>query len=515
MSDDSLPWIEETYGHDRGAPDIIIRNSHEFKKDPINIQDVVDLASITDDYDTINVPRAITSMSDGALKVLNLLQKDRRIWKEIEFRTVLEGQPSSPAFLAILIAAMKKTKRLVIGPNVSGITAYSCLATGLLGQDGIPDLILYSPENLEVEAAKVLAEAMVYTTCLQRLKLNGDRFQDEDVCAIFVEALKRNRSLEALGLIFPNHGTSLPKFLCTLPNHPNLRSLVLTKQNISEQDLELLREWLRRKDCRLQDLEIHVLSFLPTFSRIISGKVFESRMLKRLALTGTNLSSNDLEGLGLCNSFPNLSDLNLRENKICDLSPLEAILCSENCKIQELDLRNNLVSRHSIMKFAAKIPQMKNLRRLYLSDNPFLAEISSLDGREQSASLQPLLKSMKESKSLERISLRCKIDATELCHAMNVNRGGRYGIEVESANRCISPALWPRILHRASSIKYFADINCNWWDKVKEPTDETPRAAVVVSLLRDHANIFEHCGKTEEEDVPNLPASKKRKVEAK
>mmetsp|Transcript_3777 Transcript_3777/g.8667 ORF Transcript_3777/g.8667 Transcript_3777/m.8667 type:complete len:80 (+) Transcript_3777:1-240(+) len=78
---------------------------------------------------------------------------------------------------------------------------------------------------------------------------------------------------------------------------------------------------------------------------------------------------------------------------------------------------------------------------------------------------------------------------------MNVNRGGRRGIEVESANRCISLALWPRILHRASSIHYFADIDSKWFWKAKKPTDKSPRAAVVFSLLRDHANIFEHRGK--------------------
>mmetsp|Transcript_3786 Transcript_3786/g.8676 ORF Transcript_3786/g.8676 Transcript_3786/m.8676 type:complete len:95 (+) Transcript_3786:1-285(+) len=93
---------------------------------------------------------------------------------------------------------------------------------------------------------------------------------------------------------------------------------------------------------------------------------------------------------------------------------------------------------------------------------------------------------------------------------MNVNRGGRRGIEVESANRCISLALWPRILHRASSIKYFAGTNKS---SSRDPTDTSPRATVVFSLLRDHPYIFEHFGKTDE-DAPSLPASKKRKVEA-
>eukprot|EP00526_Cylindrotheca_closterium_P008657 CAMPEP_0113641550 /NCGR_PEP_ID=MMETSP0017_2-20120614/21811_1 /TAXON_ID=2856 /ORGANISM="Cylindrotheca closterium" /LENGTH=515 /DNA_ID=CAMNT_0000552895 /DNA_START=239 /DNA_END=1786 /DNA_ORIENTATION=- /assembly_acc=CAM_ASM_000147 len=515
MTDDLLPWIEETYGHVQEAPDITIWSPDETKDAPINIQDVADLSSITDDYDNIYVQGTITNLRDDELKVLNLLQNDRRIWKDVRFdNSYPQDQPSSPAFFAILIAAMKKTKCLSIKCRFSDTTAYSCLATGLLGHGGIQELELHGTENLEVDAAKVLAEAMVCTTCLQRLALLGDNFRDEHVCAVLVEALKRNRSLGALDLgVRSNPDISLIKFLRALQNHPNLRSLTLRYQNMSEQVMEVLREWLSREDCRLKDLEIHFPSCLPTFSRSVGGKVFEGRTLKRLKLECcSNLASSDLEGLGLCNTFPNLSILSLFNYRICDLSALESILCKEDCKIQDLNLGHNFVSRHSIMSFAAKIPQMKSLRRLYLSENPFLDEICFLDGREQSASLRPLLESVKESKSLERLSMKCKIDATGLCHTMNFNRGGRYGIEVESANRCISLALWPRILHRASSIKYFSNIDSKWFEKVEKPADKSPRAAVVFSLLRDHANMFEHFGKSDEY-VPSLPASKKPRLE--
>eukprot|EP00526_Cylindrotheca_closterium_P008658 CAMPEP_0113661224 /NCGR_PEP_ID=MMETSP0017_2-20120614/33314_1 /TAXON_ID=2856 /ORGANISM="Cylindrotheca closterium" /LENGTH=514 /DNA_ID=CAMNT_0000575901 /DNA_START=149 /DNA_END=1693 /DNA_ORIENTATION=+ /assembly_acc=CAM_ASM_000147 len=514
MADDLLPWIEETYGEVQQSPEILFWSSDETKDEPINIQDVADLSNLTDDYCKILISGVITTLSGGTLKLLNLLQNDRRIWKSFELYTDGdEAQPSSPAFFAILISAMKRTKSLSIDCGFSNTTAYSCLATGLLGHDGIQELELRDVENLEVEAAKVLAEAMVCTTCLKRLSLEGLNFRDESVCAVFQEALKRNRSLEALDLEFPNDATSLTMFLRTLQNHPNLRSLTLSCPSMSEQVMDVLREWLGRKDCGLQDLKICHASHLPTFSRSTSGKVFESRALKRLTLHDTNLSSNDL--VGRFNAFPNLSVLTLRLNQICDLSPLESTLCREDCKIQELDLQGNRVSHDSIMKFAAKMPQMKSLRRLYLNHNRFLAEISSLDEREQSASLRPLLESVTDSKSLERFSIAgiaCKADAIELCHTMNVNRGGRRGIEVESANRCISLALWPRILHRASSIHYFADIDSKWFEKVEEPTDKSPRAAVVFSLLRDHANTFEHFGKSDEY-VPSLPASKKPRLE--
>eukprot|EP00526_Cylindrotheca_closterium_P000523 CAMPEP_0113636010 /NCGR_PEP_ID=MMETSP0017_2-20120614/18791_1 /TAXON_ID=2856 /ORGANISM="Cylindrotheca closterium" /LENGTH=547 /DNA_ID=CAMNT_0000546855 /DNA_START=1 /DNA_END=1644 /DNA_ORIENTATION=- /assembly_acc=CAM_ASM_000147 len=546
MADDLFQLLSSRI---EGPPEITIWKSDGM--DDMSIEDVADdFSNISDDFDGIGVEGVITNLSGGVLKLLNLLQNDPRNWVEFHFSTMggdPPDQPSSPAFLAILSAAMKKTKRLLINWMLSDTTAYSCLATGLLGHEGIQELCLDNVEKLEVDAAEALAKAMVCTTCrLKRLELRGrvphyvtenrrnSNYVPENVCAVLVEGLKRNRSLEALVLGFRNDGLS--KFLRRLQNHPNLRSLTLqnkdiSAQTMSEQVMEDLRGWLSREDCRLHDLEICRASRLPTFSRSIGGKVFESRTLKRLELSSTNLLSSDLEGLGLCTAFPNLTILSLGRNKICDLSPFEAILCKEGrkecCKIQEVNLQENRISGDAIMEFAAKIPLMKSLRRLYLDDNPFLAEISSLDEREQSASLRPLLESVKQSKSLERLSIKCKIgalerlsfwpcqvDATELCHTMSVNRGGRYGIEVESANRLISLALWPRILHRASSIKYFANINSKWFEKVEEPTDKSPRATVVFSLLRDHAYIFEHFGKTDEDAPPSLPASKKRKVEA-
>ena len=155
------------------------------------------------------------------------------------------------------------------------------------------------------------------------------------------------------------------------------------------------------------------------------------------------------------------------------------------------------------MKLAKVIPLMTSLRRLCFSGNPFLVEIVSLKESEQSASVRQLLKRVKGTKSLQQFSMQCRTrmecrtDEIELGHTMNVNRGGRHGIEVESANRCISLALWPRILHRASSMKYFGGIidSSKWWEV---PPSERPRAAVVFSLLRDHANIFELFGKVEE-----------------
>ncbi|CAJ1943295.1 unnamed protein product [Cylindrotheca closterium] len=509
MTDDVLPWIAATYGQVSVGPEFYVSfgSNSDAKQDEINIQDVFDLAKFPAHFDYIRIEGTIGSLSHDALNLLNLLQNDGRIWNSISFRANNEDQPSSPAFLAIVTAAMKKAKCLDIECTLSDTTAYACLATGLLAHDGIQELELYGADNLEVDDAKVLAEAMVCTTRLKSLQLAGENLRDEHVCSILVEGLKRNRSLESLEINvedFGNDGSSLPELLRTLQNHCNLRALALSGQIVSAQVMEVLREWLGREGCKLQDLQIRNVSPLPTFSG--SHKSFKCRTLKRLELINTDLSSNSLEALFL--EFPNLSILSLFGNNVCDLTPLESILCREDCTINELDLGWNDISHESIMKFVDKIPLMKSLRRLHLSDNPFLKEeIILLEGtKQQSTSLRPLLKRIKDSKSLEQLTMTCqtsgecnKADKIELCHTMNVNRGGRYGIEVESVNHSISLAMWPKILYRASSIQYFVCLDSTYWEE-KEPTDKSPRASVVFSLLRDHAYIFEHCGKVQEKE---------------
>jgi len=162
------------------------------------------------------------------------------------------------------MAAMKKTKRLEIDHRLD-TTAYLCLATGLLGHDGLQELCLEYPVDLEVDGAKVLAEGMVCTTCLRRLELSGGNSPTENVCAVLLEALKRNRSLEALELCFEeNDGTSLAKFLRTLQNHPNLRSLALgsrtsmSEQTMSEQGMEDYGYAVKTADWKtLRFIELH------------------------------------------------------------------------------------------------------------------------------------------------------------------------------------------------------------------------------------------------------------------
>ena len=141
-------------------------------------------------------------------------------------------------------------------------------------------------------------------------------------------------------------------------------------------------------------------------------------------------------------------------------------------------------------EFAPKIPMMKSLRRLFLDRNVILGQGKSL--ASEAALLQLIMNNVGKSRSLEFFSFDYTPDcASEARHEMNVNRGGRRGILAEAAkNQAIPMALWPNILHRALSIKYFSGRNRSG----TIPNDEKPRASVVFSLLRDHPYILEGRG---------------------
>ena len=149
-------------------------------QDEITIQVLFDLANFPAHFDYIRVEGTIGSLSDDALNLLNPLQSDSRIGSRIgnaiKFVTMEEVQPSSPAFLVILMAAMKKTKCLQVECTLSDTTAYACLATGLLAHGGIEELKLHGAADMEAYGAKVLAEALVCTTCQKQFQISNCRF---------------------------------------------------------------------------------------------------------------------------------------------------------------------------------------------------------------------------------------------------------------------------------------------------------------------------------------------------
>jgi hypothetical protein len=132
--------------------------------------------------------------------------------------------------------------------------------------------------------------------------------------------------------------------------------------------MEALTIWLAHEDCRLEGLR---LWFPPPSERFVPfGGGFVNRSLQRLELLDGNIiKSQDLGSL--FNDFPELRELSLRGNKICDLRPLESVLCHVDCKIQELDVAKNLINDDAFSKFTSKLPLMKSLRCLFAEENTF------------------------------------------------------------------------------------------------------------------------------------------------
>jgi len=129
----------------------------------------------------------------------------------------------------------------------------------------------------------------------------------------------------------------------------------------------------------------------------------------------------------LRSTLTGLSDLALPFNTIRDLSLLVDALCNCTPTLQVLDLRHNHIDHEGLTHhFASKL---KSFRRLCLSGNPFL------DGSPATATtLKILSENTQKSRSMESLLLSPKHKVSFAArHAMNINRGGRRGLSLESS----------------------------------------------------------------------------------
>jgi len=182
----------------------------------------------------------------------------------------------------------------------------------------------------------------------------------------------------------------------------------------------------------------------------------------------------------LRSTLTGLSVLALPFNTIRDLSLLVDALCNCTPTLQVLDLRHNHIDHEGLTHhFASKL---KSFRRLCLSGNPFL------DGSPATATtLKILSENTQKSRSMESLLLSPKHKVSFAArHAMNINRGGRRGLSLESSTNLPTIELWPKILHRSLSINYY-DVS----DDIETPRDESPRSDVVFYLLCHHPTIFD------------------------
>lgn len=419
-------------------------------------------------------------------KLQAFLHGDTRRWREVVIEW--DGRvplPSTPTFLDILALLMRRSEKLDIIGSLGDEAAYRTLMSGLMAPNGTRQLLLHDIGSLRDERiAKLLANGLAGAKNLESFRFESIETK-EVVGGALIEGLRTNESLKFLELEtigYEDEGF-LPKLIKTVERHPKIESLSLESHEINHDIMENLGNYLGVDGCRLKELKVVYrggrLPPLPQLGISKDGKKIQNASLRRLDLVRTLVSSHYLDSL--CTSFTALSVLALPFNAIDDLSPLSDALYKGSATIQVLDLRHNQINHEAVTRFATKIPEMKSLRRVCLSGNP------CFDGSPATAAtLKVLSESIQKSRSLECFLVSPKQNVSfEARHAMNINRGGRRGMSLEST--CL-PAmeLWPLILHRTMTIKYF-----DATDELDSPHDETPRSDVLFYLLRHNPAIFD------------------------
>lgn len=143
---------------------------------------------------------------------------------------------------------------------------------------------------------------------------------------------------------------------------------------VGEPDLEKV------KNCMLSDLDTRKTSlndlglFIPSVSRLVFTKSyipdFRSIGTKYANLTALFLNDCgliDLEGIGSISST--LSIVSLQNNQVLDLEPLSAVWNLTTC-----DLRSNRIQDTEQLEY---LKFCQRLEKVWISDNPFVSELSS------------------------------------------------------------------------------------------------------------------------------------------
>lgn len=138
------------------------------------------LGSVPKDLDTISISGRIDPCDEKYKRLLDVLQNDNREW-EIIYLTGPEEQTnpftSTPAFLALLLSIIGKTKIIHLADCMTDDAAYMCLNGGLMIDGAIKGLQVTS-ETMARSKAEIFSHVLACTTSLEGLDMPNDMAAD-------------------------------------------------------------------------------------------------------------------------------------------------------------------------------------------------------------------------------------------------------------------------------------------------------------------------------------------------
>ncbi|XP_028420822.1 NACHT, LRR and PYD domains-containing protein 3-like isoform X2 [Perca flavescens] len=197
---------------------------------------------------------------------------------------------------------------------------------------------------LTAASCRTLTSVLSDSSDLRQLNLSNNNLKDQGVGLLSDWLQKPQCRLEILKLRSCMLSADSCKSL-TFRDSSDLRELNLSHNNLEDQGVELLSDWLRKPQCRLEILKLS--------SCMLTGRCCE------------NISSV------LISKSSGLEELDLSGNNLLD-SGVELLshgLKSPNCKLQRLHLKNCMLTAASCRSLSLAFSKSSDLKELNLSYN--------------------------------------------------------------------------------------------------------------------------------------------------
>jgi Ran GTPase-activating protein (RanGAP) involved in mRNA processing and transport len=352
--------------------------------------------------------------------IIDVLKNNERTWEGIHLAHCT-GQVDTVISSALALGSVQKLTLLPDGGSTVNDKCLYALASGLPTNQSVTSLVIRV--NLYKKLAIALAEGLSTNTGLQELSLILST-SDASAIAALARGIQTNSTLRSLKLNRCSlEDGQVADLVRALENHPSLCELSV-----------------QGSSCRAMGIIA------------ISGLLQESSNMKPLKLDLSNQDFEENEMFGISFLAPSLPSnksmrfLDLSSNHLTDahVTCLASAL-SENSTLEELRLVNCNISEKGAKLLAAKLPQMRGLKTLWLYGNLF--------GR---AGATALLQAVKINVHMEQLLLPRSRDNTEpmddiqkeMEYYLILNRGGRQML----THPQVPSGLWPHILQKAGSV---------------------------------------------------------------
>jgi hypothetical protein len=183
--------------------------------------------------------------------------------------------------------------------------------------------------------------------------------------------------------------------------------------------------------------------------------------LQRLDLSNHRFGGDRLDGIqsltqALVGSRPNaLKYLSVSGHRLSemDVECLADALSNDHSRMEELHMNHCNLDDDSLMIFAKRLPHMKRLKRLFLHDNPFGSNKSSVaatkalvDGTSQNWELEQLVLPRRAGQQQQQQGGGTEELHQQIDFYLALNRAGRKLLRTK--DHPIPLSLWPKVLHR-------------------------------------------------------------------